>query len=164
LNTGVQESHQKEQEQIEELRYRAQAKVWFMRDISTYHETRREAALQNIEEIINKKESQYRKRVGPEHFSKELEVMAEMKAFYSYSDMLSPSYSWLRPVCYPNFGGLKTKMQQEFRYYDANSGELNPANEPWANNVTRRILLHAAKAGAVSIAEEKDTRPAATGS
>jgi hypothetical protein len=63
--------------------------------------------------------------------SKEVEVMAEMRAFYSYSALryVEVIIQLVETGLLSEFGGLKTKMQQEFRYYDVNLGKLN--HEPW---------------------------------
>jgi hypothetical protein len=80
-------------------------------------------------DIINKKDSPYRKKVGPEHFPKEIELMAEMRAFYSYSALRYAEVilQYVETGLLSEFGDLKTKMQLEFRYDDANSGKSNPA-------------------------------------
>jgi hypothetical protein len=133
LNTqAYEEKTVKELANIQELRYVARAKVLARDDISSHSsQAKREALEASMMDTINKKDSPYRKRVGPEPYARELEVMADMRAFYSYSAWryVENIMQLVETGLLSKFDDLKVRMQNEFRYDDEEAGESNLLNE-----------------------------------
>ena len=123
LNTQEHEKTAKEEyERLEKLRFKLRATALHMKDISVHqgNESRYKAAKDSADELISKKEDQFRQRLGPDHFMKEVKAMAEMKAFYAYSarryvevviQLVRIGYALLRP----NLLGLKAENERAVR-------------------------------------------------
>jgi GTPase SAR1 family protein len=114
----------KEYDRLEELRFRARARAMVKNDIESLPQSRRDAARESMDEQISKKADHYRQRLGPDFFEKEVKAMAEMNAYYAYAAnrYIEVVIQLVETCLLSKFGGLKVKMQEQFRYDDPDSG------------------------------------------